>query len=55
MLTTFKEISDNRDCLHSQLAQTGAILPYYPLGYNQKGNQENNCITLLLLGLNTSC
>ena len=46
----FKGINDNHGRLHLQLAQTGAVLPYHPLGYNQNGNGENDCIILLLLG-----
>ena len=44
-----KGISDNQDRLHPQLARTGGLLPSRPLGYNQKGNQENRYIILFVL------
>ena len=55
MPTTFKGICDNYGRLHPHFARTGAVLPYYRFGYNQKGNQENGHIILLFLGLNCSC
>ena len=45
----FKGISNNHSELHSQLAQTGTVLPYHPFGYNQKRSEGNGCITLLFL------
>ena len=50
-----KGISNNHCRLHPQLERTGAVLPYHPFGYNQKGNQEKSYSILLFLGWNTSC
>ena len=49
MTITFKGIGDNCGRVHPQFARTGAILPYYQIGYNRKGNQENGYIILLFL------
>ena len=55
MPTTPKGISDNQGRLHQYLARTGDLWPYRPFGYNQKENQENCYILLLLFGWNISC
>ena len=40
MPTKFKGISNNCDRLHPQFARTGAVLPYYWLGSNEREIKE---------------